>query len=148
MKKLDGIALFQIHIYIYFFHFGKCIFQQSWRCKNHNKIPASPFLSYTNCLFLNANCNRQDVTDVTKFINISALKILFLSQVSECETPVKPAKPIIYTKIKKWNMRRYFFLFELYVVFFFLYELRKLFLRYSTIEKRSNSRAALKISYL
>ena len=114
MKKLDGIALFQI--YIYFFHFGKCIFQQSWRCKNRNKIPASPFLSYANCLFLNANCDRQDVT---KFINISALKILFLSQVSECETPVKPAKPIIYTKIKKWNMRRYFFLFELYVVFFF-----------------------------
>lgn len=47
--------------FFFFFHFGKCIFQQSWRCKNHNKIPASPFLSYTNCLFLNANCNRQDV---------------------------------------------------------------------------------------
>ena len=46
------------------------------------------------------------------------MKILFLSQVSECKAPVKPRKRIIYTKIKKWDMRRYYFSFELCVSFF------------------------------
>ena len=64
------------------------------------------------------------------------MKILFLSQVSECKAPVKPRKRIIYTKIKKWDMRRYYFSFELCV--FFFNEFRKLFLRYKAVENRGN----------